>query len=65
MTDLLRLLTSTGIDGVACNLESKGMDALSNAIKSATGNPNIFSMSGSLPLVRDLKDGGCDILMTG
>ncbi len=65
MTDLLRFLTSTGNDGVACNLESKGMDALSNAIQSATGNPNIFSMCGSLPLVRDLKDGGCDILITG
>ncbi len=53
------------MDGVVCDIEGKGTDALSGAIEAATGNLEIMSMSGTLPLVRNLKDGGCDLGITG
>jgi acetylornithine deacetylase len=56
-----------GIEGIACDLESPGLSALRDAIRAARPDedPAGFSMTGSLPLVRDLQREGFDVQLTG
>ncbi|WP_395816991.1 hypothetical protein [Archangium minus] len=55
-----------GTEGIACRLDSPGLQALKEAIQQVRGvAPTPFSLTGSLPLVRDLQRQGCDVQITG
>ena len=55
-----------GMEGVACRLDSPGLHALQDAMRSVRGvEPKPFSLTGSLPLVKDLQRQGCDLQITG
>ncbi|KAL0687568.1 hypothetical protein Bca4012_087245 [Brassica carinata] len=41
--------------GVACNLDSRGYHVLCNATKEVVGHVKPYSITGTLPLIRDLK----------
>lgn len=62
-------LTALGrsIEGIACKLDSPGLEALTAAIRAARpgSEPKAYSMTGSLPLVRDLQRRGFDVQITG
>jgi acetylornithine deacetylase/succinyl-diaminopimelate desuccinylase-like protein len=53
--------------GVACRLDSEGLHALNRAIVEVRGENGLTpsSMTGSLPLVRDLQERGFDVQITG
>jgi acetylornithine deacetylase/succinyl-diaminopimelate desuccinylase-like protein len=53
--------------GVACRLDSPGLLALERAIRRVRGQAGLApaSMTGSLPLVRDLQRRGFDVQITG
>ena len=53
------------MEGIACDLDSPGLSALTAAIQSVRGDAKQFSMTGSLPLVRDLQRKGFDVQITG
>lgn len=55
------------MEGIACKLDSPGLEALSRAIGAARAGepPKAYSMTGSLPLVRDLQRRGFDVQITG
>jgi acetylornithine deacetylase/succinyl-diaminopimelate desuccinylase-like protein len=55
------------MEGIACNLQSPGLEALERAMQSVRGQQSVkrFSMTGSLPLVRDLQRKGFDVQITG
>lgn len=54
-------------EGIACNLDSPGLSALTRAIAKVRGQARVtpYSMTGSLPLVRDLQRRGFDVQITG
>jgi hypothetical protein len=43
------------MNGVACNLESRGYHALCKATKEIVGQVEPYSITGSLPLIRELQ----------
>jgi acetylornithine deacetylase len=51
--------------GVAVNLQSRGYKALEEAIMSVHPEAKPFSLTGTLPLVADLKDEGFDVQICG
>ncbi|KAH7387048.1 hypothetical protein KP509_16G002200 [Ceratopteris richardii] len=51
--------------GVACNLDSPGFHALSEATKKVFGYVEPYSITGSLPLIRELQDEGFDVQTVG
>lgn len=51
--------------GIACDLDSPGYKILCDAVKAAKGEVKPFSMTGSLPIVKDLQDAGFDVQITG
>ncbi|EFA86188.1 acetylornithine deacetylase [Heterostelium album PN500] len=51
--------------GVACNIDSKGYQALGQATKEVTGELKPVSTCGTLPLVKDLQASGFDLQITG
>lgn len=55
------------MEGIACDLESEGLKVLQRAITHVRGEEagKAFSMTGSLPLVRDLQRRGFDVQITG
>ncbi len=55
------------IEGIACKLDSPALTALTVAIENARGKDNAtpFSVTGSLPLVRNLQRRGFDVQITG
>ncbi|MCP3136730.1 M20/M25/M40 family metallo-hydrolase [Pyxidicoccus xibeiensis] len=56
----------SGTEGIACRLDSPGLQALKDAMQAVRGvAPTPFSLTGSLPLVRDLQRQGCDVQITG
>jgi acetylornithine deacetylase len=59
--------TGRYVEGIACNLESDGLAALKQALERVRGAGSVapFSMTGSLPLVRDLQRRGFDVQITG
>jgi acetylornithine deacetylase/succinyl-diaminopimelate desuccinylase-like protein len=58
--------TGEGTEGIACKLDSPGLQALKDAMQAVRGvAPQPFSLTGSLPLVRDLQRQGCDVQITG
>ncbi|KAL7998734.1 putative peptidase M20, bacterial exopeptidase dimerization domain-containing protein [Plasmopara halstedii] len=52
-------------EGIACSLDSIGYKALHAAINEVLGQAKPFSISGSLPLVRDMQRGGFDLTLVG
>ncbi len=56
-----------GMEGIACDLESPALAALTAALNKVrpTEGAKPFSLTGSLPLVRDLQRGGFDVQITG
>lgn len=53
------------ISGVACNLNSPGFHALRDATEKIIGYCEPYSITGSLPLIRDLQDEGFDVHTVG
>ncbi len=55
------------MEGIACHLDSPGLAALKRAMATVRGQDAVqqFSMTGSLPLVRDLQRRGFDVQITG
>ncbi|CAI5499020.1 unnamed protein product [Closterium sp. Naga37s-1] len=51
--------------GVACNLDSPGYHALVTATKEVMGECKPYSITGSLPLIRDLQEAGFDVQTMG
>uniref|UniRef100_A0A1J3GDG8 Acetylornithine deacetylase n=1 Tax=Noccaea caerulescens TaxID=107243 RepID=A0A1J3GDG8_NOCCA len=51
--------------GVACNLDSRGFHVLCEATKEVVGHVKPYSITGTLPLIRDLQDEGFDVQITG
>ncbi|KAJ0402850.1 hypothetical protein ATCC90586_004537 [Pythium insidiosum] len=52
-------------EGIACSLDSLGFKSLTKAITTVLGEAKPFSISGSLPLVRDLQRAGFDLILVG
>jgi len=52
-------------NGVACNIDSIGYKALHEGVERACGSAVPFSLTGSLPLIRELQDAGFDVQCTG
>ena len=55
------------MEGIACDLDSPGLAALKASLAAVRGADAVkpFSMTGSLPLVRDLQRKGFDVQITG
>uniref|UniRef100_A0A3Q7HRC7 Acetylornithine deacetylase n=3 Tax=Solanum lycopersicum TaxID=4081 RepID=A0A3Q7HRC7_SOLLC len=51
--------------GVACDLDSLGYKVLAKATEEVVGYVEPYSITGSLPLIRDLQDRGYDVQTTG
>ncbi|KAF3449455.1 hypothetical protein FNV43_RR10183 [Rhamnella rubrinervis] len=51
--------------GVACDLDSRGFHALCKATEEVVGHVKPYSITGSLPLIRELKDEGFDVQTAG
>ncbi|XP_077235294.1 peptidase M20/M25/M40 family protein [Tasmannia lanceolata] len=51
--------------GVACNLDSRGFHVLCKATKEVIGVVKPYSITGTLPLIRELQDEGFDVQTTG
>ncbi len=54
-----------GENGIACNLDSIGYKAIMFATKKILGDSKPYAIGGSLPLIRDLQDGGFDVMIAG
>lgn len=53
------------MSGVACNLDSRGFHVLCEATKEVVGYVKPYSITGSLPLIRELQDEGFDVQTAG
>lgn len=53
------------MSGVACNLDSPGFHALCKATEEVVGHVKPYSITGSLPLIRELQDEGFDVQTVG
>lgn len=51
--------------GVACNLESPGFKAMVEAFQEVNGSCTPYSITGSLPCIRELQDDGFDVQTMG
>ncbi|XP_064989870.1 acetylornithine deacetylase-like [Musa acuminata AAA Group] len=51
--------------GVACNLDSRGFRVLCKATEEVLGHVKPYSITGSLPLIRELQDEGFDVQTSG
>ncbi|CAA6669695.1 unnamed protein product [Spirodela intermedia] len=51
--------------GVACDLNSRGYHVLCRATTEVVGHVKPYSITGTLPLIRDLQDEGFDVQTTG
>jgi len=52
-------------EGIACRVRSKSYQVLCHSITSVRGFVNPYSVTGALPLVRDIQDAGFDLQITG
>jgi len=51
--------------GVACKLDSRGFHVLCKATEEAVGHVKPYSITGTLPLIRELQDEGFDVQTSG
>ncbi|KAE8690265.1 Acetylornithine deacetylase [Hibiscus syriacus] len=61
----LTLTFDEAMAGVACDLDSRGFHVLCKATEEAVGHVKPYSITGSLPLIRELKDEGFDVQTAG
>ena len=52
-------------EGVACDLDSVGFAALRDSVAAVKGEAKPYSITGSLPLVADLRRSGMDLQLIG
>jgi len=59
--------TGRQMEGIACDLASPALAALTDALSAVRGKDGVkpFSLTGSLPLVRDLQRAGFDVQISG
>ncbi|PQQ11965.1 acetylornithine deacetylase [Prunus yedoensis var. nudiflora] len=53
------------MSGVACDLNSRGFHVLCKATEEVVGHVKPYSITGSLPLIRELQDEGFDVQTSG
>jgi acetylornithine deacetylase len=53
------------MEGIACNLQSPGLAALTEAITTVKGKGEPYAICGSLPLVREMQAAGFDLQISG
>ncbi|KAK8948255.1 hypothetical protein KSP40_PGU011235 [Platanthera guangdongensis] len=53
------------MSGIACNLNSRGFHVLCKATEEVVGYVKPYSITGSLPLIRELQDEGFDVQTSG
>ncbi|XP_073043031.1 acetylornithine deacetylase-like [Primulina eburnea] len=51
--------------GVACDLDSRGFHVLCKTTEEVVGHVKPYSITGSLPLIRELQDEGFDVQTSG
>ncbi|GAB4834730.1 hypothetical protein Ancab_032993 [Ancistrocladus abbreviatus] len=61
----LSISFDTALSGVACDLNSQGFHVLCKATEEAVGHVKPYSITGSLPLIRELQDEGFDVQTAG
>ncbi|GLT81246.1 hypothetical protein SLA2020_526400 [Shorea laevis] len=61
----LTLTFNEPMSGVACNLDSRGFHVLCKATEDVVGHVKPYSITGSLPLIRELQDEGFDVQTSG
>ncbi|KAL9167084.1 hypothetical protein ABFS82_05G073000 [Erythranthe guttata] len=61
----LSITFDEALSGVACNLDSRGYHVLCKATKDVVGHVQPYSITGSLPLIRELQDEGFDVQTCG
>jgi len=57
--------TCRHMEGIACDLNSPGLKAITEATAEVKGEAKPYSLTGSLPLVREMQNAGFDIQITG
>ncbi|CAN6678067.1 unnamed protein product [Malus baccata var. baccata] len=61
----LTLSFDEAMSGVACDLNSRGFHVLCKATEEVVGHVKPYSITGSLPLIRELQDEGFDVQTAG
>ncbi|KAI4315129.1 hypothetical protein L6164_027972 [Bauhinia variegata] len=61
----LNLTFDEALSGVACDLKSQGFKVLCKATEEVVGHVKPYSITGSLPLIRELQDEGFDVQTCG
>ncbi|KAJ8754342.1 hypothetical protein K2173_002793 [Erythroxylum novogranatense] len=61
----LTLTFNDATSGVACNLDSPGFHILCKATEEVVGHVKPYSITGSLPLIRELQEEGFDVQTAG
>uniref|UniRef100_A0A2P2JTU2 Acetylornithine deacetylase n=2 Tax=Rhizophora mucronata TaxID=61149 RepID=A0A2P2JTU2_RHIMU len=62
---ILTLSFDEAMPGVACDLDSHGFHVLCKATEEVVGHVKPYSITGSLPLIRELQDEGFDVQTAG
>ncbi|KAL0296301.1 UNVERIFIED_CONTAM: Acetylornithine deacetylase [Sesamum radiatum] len=67
LTPFYRLTISfdEATSGVACNLDSRGFHVLCKATEEVVGHVKPYSITGTLPLIRELQEEGFDVQTSG
>ncbi|CAI0471055.1 unnamed protein product [Linum tenue] len=65
MRGRLAISFEEAFSGVACNLESRGFHVLCKATEKVVGYVKPYSITGSLPLIRELQEEGFDVQTAG
>ncbi|PON57052.1 Peptidase M [Parasponia andersonii] len=61
----LTITFDEAMSGVACDLNSRGFHVLCKATEEVVGHVKPYSITGSLPLIRELQDEGFDVQTAG
>ncbi|KAH6774081.1 Peptidase M20/M25/M40 family protein [Perilla frutescens var. frutescens] len=61
----LAITFDEAMSGVACNLDSRGFHVLCKATEEVVGHVKPYSITGSLPLIRELQEEGFDVQTAG
>ncbi|KAD4385070.1 hypothetical protein E3N88_25238 [Mikania micrantha] len=65
LTGRIEITYDETTSGVACNIESRGFHVLCQATKDAVGHVKPYSITGTLPLIRELQEEGFDVQTAG
>lgn len=61
----LTLTFDEAMSGVACNIDSRGFRVLCKATEEVVGHVKPYSITGTLPLIRELQEEGFDVQTCG